>query len=76
MNRQKTNYVLATRNFYWVFNLIYCTKLLVRPRAFSSFSAHEYSNEMFNLRWGDYWKTTEAYRSLPKAHLKLCYTLE
>lgn len=75
INQQKTNYVLATRHFYWVFNLIYCTKMPARPKA-SPFPGHEYSNEMFNLCLGDYWKATEACRILPKACLKPCYALD
>lgn len=71
INQQKTNYGLATKHFHWVFNLIYCAKMLVRPM----FPSHEYSNEMLNLCWGDYWKATEACRILPKAWLKPRYAL-
>lgn len=59
-------------HFCQVFNLIYCTEMLLRPKA-SPLPGHEYSNEMFNLCWRDYWKATEASRILPKASLKSCY---
>lgn len=70
--QMKTNYVLASMHFCQVFNLIYCTEMLLRPKA-SPLPGHEYSNEMFNLCWRDYWKATEASRILPKALLKSCY---
>lgn len=45
----------------------------IAPRCYWDQRPHEYSNEMFNLCWRDYWKATEASRILPKASLKSCY---
>lgn len=45
----------------------------IAPRCYWDQRPHEYSNEMFNLCWRDYWKATEVSRILPKASLKSCY---